>query len=83
MNFYCLGIKKICSINFCFGYFEKRHFKTNCSGLKIDWGSPNRVELFTECALCHYILLFYTHFCRLSLQTVNNGIVSGTYFAQA
>ena len=35
-------------------------FMTNCSGLKIDWGSPSVVQLPTECILFHYILLFYT-----------------------
>ena len=26
------------------------------------------MQLFTECVLRHYILLFYTRFCRLGLQ---------------
>ena len=34
------------------------------------------VQLFTECILRHYIMLFYTHFCRLGLQTIDNGLVS-------
>ena len=51
------------------------NLRNNCSGLKIDWGSP-RVLLFTECVIRHYILLFYTSFCRLGLQTIDNGVVS-------
>ena len=42
------------SIHFCFGPFEKRQFKANCSGLNIDWRSPNGVQLFAECVLRHY-----------------------------
>ena len=53
-------------------------FKTNCSVLKTDWGSPHLVLLFTECVLHHYILLFYTRFCRLGLQTIDRGLVPGT-----
>ena len=36
--------------------------------------------VFMECVLCHYVLLFhfYTCFCRLCLQTADNGLVSGT-----
>ena len=71
-------VQFFCSINFCSGPFEIRQFKTNCSVLKIDWGSPHMVQLFTECVLCHYILLFYTHFCRLGLQTTDSGLISGT-----
>ncbi len=33
-------VRLLCSINFCFGPVEMRQFKNNCSGLKIDWGSP-------------------------------------------
>ena len=33
-------------------------------GLIIYWGSPNGVQLFTECVSRHYIVLFYTWFCR-------------------
>ena len=33
-------MRLLCSINFCFGPVEMRKFKNNCSGLKIDWGSP-------------------------------------------
>ena len=35
-----LGTIFFCSINFCFGPFERHQFTTNCCGLKIDWGSP-------------------------------------------
>ena len=41
-----------------FGPFEICQFKTNCSGLQIDWGSPSRVQLFTEC-----VLLYIKTFC--------------------
>ena len=57
-------MRLLCSINFCFGPFELRQFKNNCSGLKIGAIFP-RLQLFTECVLRHYILLFYTSFCRL------------------
>ena len=67
--------KIFCTANFFFGPFEIRQFKTNYSDLKTDWGSPNGVQLFTECVLRHYILLFYTLFCRLNLQTTGNGVV--------
>ena len=53
-------VRLLCSINFCFGPVEIQQFKNNCSGLKIDWGPP--MQLFTECVLRHYILLFYTIF---------------------
>ena len=48
----------LCSINFCFGSVEIRQFKNNCSGLKIDWGSPpgcsylrNAFYIITLCCL--------------------------------
>ena len=75
----------LCSINFCFGPVEMRQFKNNCSGLKIDWGSPHGVHLFTECVLRHYSLLFYTRFYRLGLackQLAMASYVSGTQSAQ-
>ena len=46
-------------------------------------GDLPMVQLFTECVLCHYILLFYTRFCRRGLQTIDNGLVSATSSAQA
>ena len=71
-TFFCKNflfyVRLLCSINFCFGPVEMRQFKNNCSGLKIDWGSPPGAA-FTECVLRHYILLFYTNVCRLGLQT--------------
>ena len=57
-EFLLFYVRLLCSINFCFGPVEMRQFKNKCSGLKIDW----------ECVLRHYILLFYTSFCRLGLQ---------------
>ena len=71
-------LRFFCIINFRFVPFEVRQFKTSCNGLKIDCGSPHGVQLFTECVLRHYILLFYTRFCRLGLQTIDNGFDSGT-----
>ena len=41
--------------DFSVASLEIRQFKTNYGGLKIDWGSPNGVQLFTECVLRHYI----------------------------
>ena len=67
-GFLLFYVRLLCSINFCFGPVEMRQFKNNCSGLKIDWDLL-RVQLLTECVVCHYILLFYTNFCRLGLQT--------------
>ena len=32
-------MRLLCSINFCFGPVEMRQFKSNCSDLKINWGS--------------------------------------------
>ena len=82
MKFLLFYVPLLCGINFGFGHVEMRQFKNNCSGPKIDWGSlsppPYRLQLFTECVLRHYILLFYTSFCRLGLQTIDNGVVSGT-----
>ena len=69
-EFLLFYVRFFCSINFCFGLFELCQFKTNCSVLiKIDWGYPYRVQLFTECVLRHYSLLFYTRFCT---QPANN-----------
>ena len=39
-EFLLFYVRLLCSINFCFGPVEMRQFKNNCSGLKIDWGSP-------------------------------------------
>ena len=39
-EFVLFYVRLLCSINFCFGPVEMRQFKNNCSGLKIDWGSP-------------------------------------------
>ena len=67
-EFLLFYVRLLCSINFCFGPVEMRQFKNNCSGLKIDWDLL-RVQLLTECVVRHYILLFYTNFCRFCLQT--------------
>ena len=39
-------MRLLCSINFCFGPVEMRQFKNNCSGLKIDWGSPPGAAIY-------------------------------------
>ena len=57
MNFALFYMRLLCSIDFCFGPFEMRQFKHNGNGLKIDWDLP-LLQLFTECVLRHYILLF-------------------------
>ena len=77
MNINCFMCDYYVALISVFVLVEMWQFKNNCSGLKIDWGSPP-VQLFTECVLCHYILLFYTGFCRLGLETIDNGVVSGT-----
>ena len=51
--------KIFCTANFFFGPFEIRQFKTNYSDLKTDWGSPNGVQLFTECV---FTFCCFTHF---------------------
>ena len=39
-EFLLFYVRLLCIINFCFGPVEVQQFKNNCSGLKIDWGSP-------------------------------------------
>ena len=39
-------MRLLCSISFCFGPFELRQFKSNCSGLKTDWGSPSAAAIY-------------------------------------
>ena len=77
MNFLLFYVQLLYSINFCFGPFEMWQCKNNCSGLKIDWGShpccsylQNAYSVITFCCFTHI-------FCRLSLQTTDNGVVSG------
>ena len=70
MNFYCFRFinKQTKSINFTFGTFEIRQFKTNCSGLKTNWGSPTTCSYLQN---AYYVITFccFTHvFCRLGLQ---------------
>ena len=62
MNFYCFRYDWFfCSMNVCFGPFEIRQFKTNFSGLKIDWGSPQGCSYLRN---AYYVITFYcfTHF---------------------
>ena len=39
-EFLLFYVRLSCSINLYFGPVEMRQFQNNCSGLKIDWGSP-------------------------------------------
>ena len=49
----------LCSINFYSGPFEMRQFKNNCSGLKIDWGSPPPAAAIYEMRITslHFVVL--------------------------
>ena len=53
-------MRLLCSINFCFGSVEMRQFKNNCSGLKIDWGSPPGRSYLRN---AYYVIIFcsFTH----------------------
>ena len=42
----CYYVRLLCSINFCFGPVDIRQFTNNCSGLKIDWGSPPGAAIY-------------------------------------
>ena len=53
-EFILFYIQFFCSINFCFGPLEIWHFKKNCSGIKIAWGSPH---------WCSYLRNVYTFCC--------------------
>ena len=66
-EFVLFYVRLLCSINFCFGPVEMRQF--NCSGLKIDWGSPPGAAIYGMRITSLYFLLFYTNVCRLGLQT--------------
>ena len=50
-------VRFFCSINFCFGPFEIRQFKTNSSVLKIDWDLP------TECSYLRNAYYVITYCC--------------------
>ena len=72
-----LSVRLLCSINFCFGLVEMRQFKNNCSGLKIDWGSPPRCSYLRN---VYYVITFccFTQIFVDSAYKHDNGIVSGT-----
>ena len=62
-------MRLLCSINFCFGSVEMRQFKNNCSGLKIDWGSPPVAAIYgMRITSLHFVVL----------HKIDNGVVSGT-----
>ena len=44
-------VRLLCSISFCFGPFEMRQFKNNCSGLKTDWGLPPAAAIYGMCIM--------------------------------
>ena len=48
-------VRLLCSINFCFGPFESRQFKNNCSGPKIDWGSLRGCSYLRN---AYYVIIF-------------------------
>ena len=67
MTFLLFYVRLLCSINLGFGPVEMRQFKNNCSGLKIDWGSPTGCSSLRN---AYYVItFFYTTFCKLGLQT--------------
>ena len=47
-EFLLFYVRILCSINFCFGTFEIRQSKTNCSVLKMDWGAAIYGMLITS-----------------------------------
>jgi len=72
MNCYCFRYDFSAALISALALLKYPQSEIKCSGLKIDWGSPNGVQLLTECVLRHYSLLFYTRFCRLGLFMPNN-----------
>ena len=51
-------VRLLCSINFCCGPVEMRQFKTNSSGLKIDWGShPSAATYGMRITSLHFVVL--------------------------
>ena len=55
IEFVLFYMQLLCSINFCFGPFEMWQFKNNCSGLKIDWGSPPGCSYLWN---AYYVIIF-------------------------
>jgi len=57
-EFLLFYVRLLCSINFCFGPVEMRQFKNNCSGLKIDWGSPPGAAIYgMRITSLHFVVL--------------------------
>ena len=61
-EFLLFYVRLLCSINFCFGPVEMQQFKNNCSGLKIDLGSPpgcsylwNAYYIITFCCFTQFL----------------------------
>ena len=52
-GFLLFYVRLLRSFNFCFGPFELRQFKNNCSGLK----DLSRLQLFTECVYKHHCFI--------------------------
>ena len=51
-------VQLLCSISFCFGPVEMRQFKNNCSGLKIDCGSPLGAAIYgMRITSLHFVVL--------------------------
>ena len=48
-------VRFFCGIHFCICPFEIRQFKTNCDGLKIDWGSPHGCNYLWN---AYYVITF-------------------------
>ena len=65
----------LCSIHFCFGPVGMRQFKNKFSGLKTDWGSPPGCS---DLRNAYYV----PSFCRLGLQTIDNGFGQTTRINQ-
>ena len=61
LSFYYFRYKSSVVLISAFGPFQIHQFKTNCGGVKIDWGLPRGMQLFTECILCHNILFYTLH----------------------
>ena len=59
MNFLLFYVRLLCSFNFYFGPVEMRQFKNDCSGLKIDWGSPPGAAIYgMHIMSLHFVVLY-------------------------
>ena len=57
-DFLLFHVRLLYSINFCFGPFEMRQFKNNCSGPKIDCGSPPAAAIYgMRITSLHFVVL--------------------------